>query len=221
MIHNSSLKELDVSFNNLSSLPGNIGFGLSNLERLSMSLNKIRLLPSSICEMRSLSYLDAHFNELRGLPHAIGKLTSLETLNLSSNFSDMTDLPDSFGDLVSLKELDLSNNQIRSLPDSFFRLENLTKLNLEQNPLVVPPLGIALEGAHAVRGFMKKRWEDMIAEEQERSALEASRQQAAQGGWIGWGTSMLSGLVTGVSQSVSGYLHGGSSSRDPYLDQQL
>ncbi|OWM89688.1 hypothetical protein CDL15_Pgr024436 [Punica granatum] len=217
----SSLEVLDASFNNLSCLPTNIGFGLSKLEKLSISLNKIRILPTSICEMRSLRYLDAHFNELHGLPQAIGKLTNLEALNISSNFSDMRELPDSFGDLISLRELDLSNNQIRALPDSFYRLDNLTKLNLEQNPLIVPPLEIALEGAHAVREYMMKRWHDMIAEEQERSAREASRQQAAQSSWIGWGTSMLGGLATGVSQSVSGYLHGGNSAGDPYLDQQL
>ncbi|KAK4784438.1 hypothetical protein SAY86_018806 [Trapa natans] len=217
----SSLKELDVSFNNLSTLPGNIGFGLSSLERLSISLNKIHLLPPSICQVRSLRYIDAHFNQLRGLPTAIGKLTSLEILNISSNFSDMTELPDSFSDLVSLRELDISNNQIRALPDSFFRLQGLTKLNLEQNPLMVPPLDVALKGADAVRGFMRKRWEDRIAEEQERSAMEASRQQAAQSGWIGWGSSMLSGLVSGLSQGISGYLQDGNSSRDSYLDQQL
>uniref|UniRef100_A0A6N2LGA8 Uncharacterized protein n=1 Tax=Salix viminalis TaxID=40686 RepID=A0A6N2LGA8_SALVM len=90
----SSLVEIDASFNNLLSLPINIGYGLVNLERLSMQLNKTHLLPPSICEMKSLRFLDVHFNELRGLPQAIGRLTNIEVLNLSSNFSDLEELPE-------------------------------------------------------------------------------------------------------------------------------
>lgn len=216
----SSLKELDASFNNLTFLPTNIGYGLTNLEKLSVSLNKLCMLPQSICEMKFLRYLDAHFNELRGLPHAIGRLAYLEVLNLSSNFNDFTDLPDTIGDLTNLRELDLSNNQIRALPDSFYRLENLIKLNLDENPLVVPPLEVARKGAEAVREFMRKRWQDMLAEEQLRSIREAS-QPHAQAGWLAWGGSLLGGLVSGVSQSVAGYLGGEKAPRDPYLDQQL
>ncbi|KAH9708654.1 Plant intracellular ras-group-related LRR protein 3 [Citrus sinensis] len=200
----SSLVELDASFNNLVCLPTNIGYGLLNLERLSIKLNKLRTFPPSICEMRSLKYLDAHFNELHGLPRAIGKLTRLEVLNLSSNFNDLTELPETIGDLINLRELDLSNNQIRALPDTFFRLENLTKLNLDQNPLVIPPMEIVNKGVEAVKEFMAKRWDDIIAEAQQKSILEANKQQQAQSGWLAWGSSMLTNFVSGVSQSVGG-----------------
>ncbi|GLU21685.1 hypothetical protein SLE2022_378110 [Rubroshorea leprosula] len=216
----SSLVELDVSFNNLTVLPTNMGYGLLNLEKLSIQLNKIRYLPPSICEMRSLRYLDVHFNELCGLPHAIGRLTKLEVLNLSSNFSDLKELPETLGDLINLRELDLSNNQIRALPDTFGRLEKLTKLNLDQNPLIIPPIEIANKGAEAVREFMAKRWLDIIAEEQQKGMLEANNQQT-QTGWWGWGTSLINNLVSGVSQGVGGYPSGTKASRDPYLDQQL
>ncbi|KAL5826841.1 hypothetical protein ACOSQ3_018680 [Xanthoceras sorbifolium] len=215
----SSLVELDASFNNLVSLPTNIGYGLLNLQRLLIHLNKIHWLPPSVCEMRSLRYLDVHFNELHGLPHAIGRLTNLEVLNLGSNFSDLTELPETMGDLIKLRELDLSNNQIRALPDTFFRLENLTKLNLDQNPLVIPPVEIVNKGLEAVEEFMKKRWLDIVAKEQQKSLLEANKQQ--QGGWLAWGTSLLTNVVSGVSQSVGGYAGGGKSSTDSYLDQQL
>ena len=91
-----SLVELDAGFNSLTYLPTNIGYELLNLQKLMIQLNKIRSLPSSVCEMKSLRYLDAHFNELRGLPIAIGKLTNLEVLNLSSNFSDLRELPETY-----------------------------------------------------------------------------------------------------------------------------
>ncbi|THG23464.1 hypothetical protein TEA_020369 [Camellia sinensis var. sinensis] len=152
--HCRSLVELDVSFNKLAYLPTNIGYELVNLRRLSVQLNKIRSLPTSIGEMRSLCVLDVHFNELRVLPLAIGRLTNLEILNLSSNFTDLTELPETIGDLTNLKELDLSNNQIQALPDTFGRLDNLTKLNLESNPLVIPPKEVVNLGVEAVKVFM-------------------------------------------------------------------
>lgn len=120
---------LDASFNNLMFLLINIGIELRNIRRLSLQLNKIRMLPLSVCELRSLKHLEVHFYELCGLPNAFGKSKDLEFLNLSSNFTFLTELPDTVGDLINLKELDLSNNQIRVLPVSFGRLENLRKLS--------------------------------------------------------------------------------------------
>lgn len=207
--------ELDVSFNSLTYLPTNIGYELVNLEKLYIQLNKIRSIPTSVCEMRSLRYLDAHFNEIRGLPLAIGKLTQLEVLNLSSNFSDLTELPDTIGDLTNLRELDLSNDQIHALPNTFGRLDNLTKLNLDQNPLVIPPVEVVNEGVEAVKLFMAKRWIEILVEEERRSMLEV--QEQAETGWLTRSTSWLKGYVVGVSE----YLASARAPRDPYLDQQL
>lgn len=214
--HCRSLVELDVSFNNLTYLPTNIGYELINLQKLSIQLNKIRFLPSSVCEMKSLRTLDAHFNELHGLPLAIGRLTNLEILNLSSNFSDLKELPDTFGDLTNLRELDLSNNQIHALPDTFGRLDNLTKLNLDQNPLVIPPAEVVNEGVEAIKVFMAKRWFEILAEEERKSMLEMQEQQ--QTGWLTRSTSLLKSYAS----SISGYLASPKGSpKDPFLDQQL
>ena len=216
-----SLVELDASFNSLSYLPTNIGYELPNLQKLMIQLNKIRSLPSSICELKSLRYLDAHFNELHGLPIAIGRLTNLEVLNLSSNFSDLKELPETFGDLTNLKELDLSNNQIHALPDTFGRLDNLTKLNLEQNPLELPPMEIVNQGVEAVKAFMAKRWIDILLEEERRSSQEMQEQE--QSGWLTRSTSWLkdvSGNVIGYLGTVASPMTP-KSPRDAYLDQQL
>ncbi|XP_028781805.1 plant intracellular Ras-group-related LRR protein 9-like [Neltuma alba] len=216
--HCRSLVELDVSFNSLTYLPTNIGYELVNLQKLLIQLNKIRSLPSSVCEMRALRLLDAHFNELHGLPIAIGKLTNLEVLNLSSNFSDLRELPDTFGDLTNLRELDLSNNQIHALPDTFGRLDNLVKLNLEQNPLELPPKEIVDEGVEAIKTFMAKRWVDILLEEERKSH---EMQEQAEAGWLTRSTSWLKNYVSSVSGSVTGYLGSPRTQRDPCLDQQL
>lgn len=205
-----------MSFNNLTYLPTNIGHELVNLQKLSMQLNKIRYLPTSVSEMKSLRYLDAHFNELHSLPQAIGRLTNLEILNLSSNFSDLKELPDTIGDLNNLRELDLSNNQIHALPETFGRLDNLTKLNLDQNPIVIPPVEVVNEGVEAVKDFMAKRWLELLVEEERMSMLEM--QEQGQTGWLTRSTSWLKSYVSGVSEYL-GSPRG--SPRDPYLDQQL
>jgi len=219
-----SLVELDASFNSLSYLPTNIGFELQNLQKLLIGLNKIRSLPSSICEMKSLRYLDAHFNELHGLPIAIGKLTSLEFLNLSSNFSDLQEIPETFGDLSSLKELDLSNNQIHALPDTFGRLDSLIKLNLEQNPIELPPMEIVNEGVQAIKSYMAKRWIDILAEEERKKTHESEEQ--GQSGWLTRSISMLKNVPGNVTEYIGSAVSPKTpktpkTPRSNFLDQEL
>lgn len=199
-------------------LPTNIGYGLVNLQRFSIHLNKLKAFPNSLCEMKSLRNLDAHFNAIHGLPHAIGRLTNLEFLNVSSNFNDLTEVPETIGDLINLRELDLSNNQIRAIPETIYQLQNLTKLNLDQNPLVIPPIEIVNKGVEAIKEYMMKRRLDMLEAERQRSLLEENEE--AETGWVAWGTSMLHNVYSGVSQTVVGYV-GGNAPKDPFLDQQL
>nr|GMC72282.1 plant intracellular Ras-group-related LRR protein 1-like [Ipomoea batatas] len=215
-----SLVELDASFNQLAYLPTNIGYELVNLKKLSIFLNKLRSLPTSVGEMRSLRVLDVHFNELRGLPHSIGKLSHLEILNLSSNFSDLTELPDSLGDLSNLKEIDVSNNQIRELPHSVSRLDNLTKLNVDQNPLVIPPKEVVNEGIPAVKAYLVKRRLDILMEEERQYTKEDVDQ--APTNILTRSATWLTRVVSNVSESFTGYLGvTGNSDADHYLNQQL
>ena len=204
----SSLVELDASYNALAYLPTGIGLELVHLQTLRVHLNKLRSLPSSVCEMRSLRLLDAHFNELRGLPAAIGRLSALETLNLSSNFSDMRDLPPSFGDLAGLRELDLSNNQIRALPDCFGRLGRLERLCLDQNPLAVPPPEVVDKGVGAVKEYMAARWAEAVAEEERRrlcaAAVAESPKASTPREWLTRSVSSLSTWVSDVTVKVVG-----------------
>ncbi|KAL3628895.1 hypothetical protein CASFOL_027941 [Castilleja foliolosa] len=211
------LVELDASFNALTYLPTNIGFELKDLKRLSVNLNKLRSLPSSIGEMKSLRFLYVHFNELRGLPHSIGKLTNLEILDLGSNFNDLTELPETICDLTNLKELDLSNNQIHALPDNFGRLMNLTKLNVEQNPITVPPKEIVAKGVEAVKGYMIRRWAQILREEEEKRLMHEAAKDEMNADLLTRSSSWLNNVVT----NVSGYLSPRKSDTDAYLNQQL
>ncbi|KAL4559736.1 hypothetical protein LXL04_031881 [Taraxacum kok-saghyz] len=217
--HCRSLLELDASFNKLTYLPTNIGYQLTNLKRLSVPLNKLRSLPTSIGEMTSLQFLDAHFNELKTLPPSIGRLSNLEILNLSGNFSDLTTLPHTIGDLTNLKELDVSNNQIHELPVTFGRLLNLVMVNLEENPLVVPPKEVVSEGVEAVKRFMGERLLEVLLEEEEKSKAGEIGQGGGGdggGGWLTRSTSWLSNVVGGYLGNANTKIQD-----DPYLNQQL
>lgn len=214
---NRSLIELDASFNDLTFLPTNIGYGLGNLQKFYIHLNKLKAIPNSIGEMTSLKILDAHFNSIHGLPHSIGKLTNLEFLNMGSNFNDLTEVPESIGDLINLRDLDLSNNQIRAIPERIYQLQNLSKLNLDQNPLVVPPMDIVNNGVQAVKEYMMKRRLEMLEDEQKGSLMEKNKE--GETGWVGWGKSTLHGFYSGVS-NVSSHV-GRKPPMDPYLDQEL
>ena len=213
--------ELDANYNALAYLPTGIGLELVHLQTLRVHLNKLRSLPSSVCEMRSLRLLDAHFNELRGLPAAIGRLSALETLNLSSNFSDMRDLPPSFGDLAGLRELDLSNNQIHALPDCFGRLGRLERLCLDQNPLAVPPPEVVDKGVAAVKEYMAARWAEAVAEDERRrlcaAAVAESPKASTPREWLTRSVSSLSTWVSDVTVKVVGQ---DTAAEEEFMQQQ-
>ncbi|KAK8505262.1 hypothetical protein V6N13_045706 [Hibiscus sabdariffa] len=207
-----SLIELDVSFNSLSQLLNDLGRYLGNLRKLSIHLNKIRSLPASIGGMSALCFLDAHMNELSSLPDEIGRLTNLEILNLSSNFTNLTQIPNMIGELKNLRELDLGDNQINALPKTIGRLDKLTKLNLEHNPLETPPPEIINEGVEAVKNFMR----DVLVEEENKRSLERNEQRRS--GWLMSGGSWLINSASVVGGSISGYL-GGAPKTATYLEE--
>ena len=116
-----------------------MGFYTKNYKITGIVLCECRLstLPESIGKLSSLQTLDLSWNNLTTLPESIGNLKSLAYLVLEAN--KLTTLPDSIGQLSSLKELNLSNNQLSILPESLTKLKLLQVLNLEENQLTSLP----------------------------------------------------------------------------------
>ncbi|CAK9187031.1 unnamed protein product [Ilex paraguariensis] len=121
----------DIHSNQLKSLPNSIGC-LSKLKVLNVSGNLLLSLPKTIENCRSLEELIANFNKLTQLPETIGfELMNLKKLSVNSN--KLIFLPCSTSHLTNLRVLDARLNCLRSLPEDLENLINLQVLNISQN----------------------------------------------------------------------------------------
>ena len=125
-------------------MPEDVFGGLTSLQNLYLSQNQLTSLPDGIfSDLTSLRYLDLWQNRLTSLPEDVfSGLTSLQDLNLSGN--RLTSLPkDVFSDLTSLEILELQENQLTSLPEGVFsRLALLWWLRLGANQLTSLSKGV-------------------------------------------------------------------------------
>ncbi len=93
-------------------------------------------IPSEIGRLTSLNYLNLSFNNLQGsIPPEIGNLTRLITLYLDSNYLTST-IPTQLSKLTRLQELHLNSNELTgNIPSELSNLRNLEILRLNQNNL--------------------------------------------------------------------------------------
>ncbi|CAG8619504.1 9211_t:CDS:10, partial [Funneliformis caledonium] len=90
--HLESLEKLDISNNQLTSMPKSIGL-LKRLTNFSCTNNTLSALPSEISSLTALRVLDIHNNNLSSLPPEIWFCASLVTLNASSNLLEQFPMP--------------------------------------------------------------------------------------------------------------------------------
>ena len=89
-------------------------------------------LPDTVGKLTALQTLDLSGNQLSALPDAVGKLTALQILDLNDN--QLSALPDAVGRLTALQFLHLNSNQLSALPDAVGRLTALQTLDLRRQP---------------------------------------------------------------------------------------
>uniref|UniRef100_A0A914MNV2 Uncharacterized protein n=1 Tax=Meloidogyne incognita TaxID=6306 RepID=A0A914MNV2_MELIC len=166
---------LDLSSNKLTSLNIRTFEGLVKLERLLLFNNSIQNIhEEAFRELKnSLEYLNISHNLITKLPAAIGRLSRVETVDLSHNkistyynfilnkMPHLTHLNLSqnlltsidnyvFDGCESLLEINLGSNRIQNIsPDAFNKCPKLRKIDLSKNLLF--QLGTALTGLKSLR----------------------------------------------------------------------
>ncbi len=130
------LQNLNLSGNLLQHLPVEIGL-LTDLQSINLSGNELTSLPTTFTSLRNLSILDISKNRFDSLPSQVTDIPNLIVLNTNNN--GIAVLPTTIGNLTKLQSLNLSSNNLASLPDEFGHLNSLTTLDLGFNRFELIP----------------------------------------------------------------------------------
>ena len=138
------LEKLDLSFNQIETVPDDVFVGLVRLKRLSLYTNKLRTLtPTVFRDLIELKELVLGVNRLPTLsPSVFRHLAKLEVLVLVTNkLETITD--DAFVGLQSLRNLHLANNNMTTVgPNAFNHLAQLESLYIQYNRIETLPDGV-------------------------------------------------------------------------------
>lgn len=129
----SNLQKLDISTNNLTTLPDSIA-SLTSLRILDFTKNKFTVFPEILCSMPNITNLIFWNNQISTVPESIGNMSGLKSLNFA--FNKITTLPKRIGDLSNLETLSLWSTSIQTLPESITKLSNLKNFFLYNTQLI-------------------------------------------------------------------------------------
>jgi len=178
------LLRLDLEENLLSEIPLSLS-GLTTLSELNLSKNKISTVhPEIFVNMKNLVSLDLHQNQLRFF-NSVPASTKLDTLSLVTllpyrqgfNFLEgieglenapnltvldlhnnkLDNFPDSILQLTELKTLKVSNNNLGDINPRVSLLSNLVRINIEGNPLKCIKATMRNAGADQLKKYLKMR----------------------------------------------------------------
>lgn len=130
---NGRVGEVDLTNMDISTIPPSIGD--LRITHLFLRENSISFLPDEIGKIASLEYLNLAINDLSGLPPTIGNCTRLKHLDASDNHLSGSNIPFEIGKLTSLTYLRLQRNTIRRPPPSLGDLIQLKVLDLGYNQI--------------------------------------------------------------------------------------
>ena len=152
----SKLKHLNVSANQLSTLPMETIFDLQIIE-INASRNRLNgsLLPANIPQVPFLQNLDISTNALLMLSEVKVDFPALKSINISNNRiailpdlsawknltflnadeNKISEIPAGFTSLKDLQQANFGNNSLLQLEDSIGSMDNLTVFNIQNNPI--------------------------------------------------------------------------------------
>ena len=115
-----TLKELDLSYNNISSIPRGYFVGFKNLALLSMRYNLLHEIPDIAPLRNTIIEIQLYFNQIISISGALNRTiySQLKKILLTGN-SIMVLNPDMLLFWPRLTYMDLSDNRIVQLPSTF------------------------------------------------------------------------------------------------------
>ena len=132
----TSLEELTISYNGLSTIPDSIS-ELDNLKFLYANGNHFNCVPNSILSLPNLNYLELAGCNISEIPNNIDTLSNLIILELAEN--NLSSLPSSIGNMSSLRYIGLNYNEFYEFPNEVLTLKNLEDLAINNNHLIEIP----------------------------------------------------------------------------------
>ncbi|KAL8559164.1 hypothetical protein ACOMHN_048411 [Nucella lapillus] len=137
-------------------LPPELPLRLPHLRYLDLSYNQLDSLPCSFGLFFHLDTLLLHHNRLHTLPDTFPRLVKLQKVDLSHNA--LRELPEDIGDMEQLQRLNLSHNKLKRLPLSLGKSPRLTLLLAPNNRLESPPQAVVNEGSADTLRFLRKQY---------------------------------------------------------------
>lgn len=123
-----SLRQLNLSFNKVSSFPQGLGWAVGQLEELLMEGNSVSELCVPLC-LPEIKTLDLSKNNVESVSaHFLAECPKLETLNFSMN--KICDLSHLSSKITTLK---LANNNFTEVPEAILHLPNLCSVDMRAN----------------------------------------------------------------------------------------
>ncbi|KAJ1327119.1 hypothetical protein BSLG_010466 [Batrachochytrium salamandrivorans] len=151
--YSSSLSSLIVCKNRLLSFPTIL---FSHLKTLDLSCNNIASIPENLPSLPRLNELNLSFNQITLLPKRLS-FPQLSVFLVCNNRISEIDAKALIESVPELQTLDLSNNSIQSIPPELALLPRMRSLQLQGNLFRVPRAAILQRGTDAILEYLKGR----------------------------------------------------------------
>ena len=132
------LEKIDISDNSLKDLPSDIRL-FKNLKSLILKNNSLSSLPNELEELIRLNEINIDKNEFFQFPLEVVNLESLVGLSIRDN--KLTAISSNIKG-VRIKTLDLANNNLKTLPEAIGNFSRLEFLDISHNQIEVLPEGM-------------------------------------------------------------------------------
>ncbi|KRY42249.1 Protein flightless-1 -like protein, partial [Trichinella spiralis] len=141
---------LNLSHNNLESIPNQLLVHMCDLLYLDLSGNKLTMLPPQIRQKfepfaecwPKLEVLNLSRNKLTALPDLLTRMQNLKKLYVNENQLTFDGVPTGIGKLINLEIFQAAHNRLELVPEGVCRCVKLRRLKLNNNRLVTMPSSV-------------------------------------------------------------------------------